>query len=76
MLYVIVFRKVRVRASKLFTTSLFSFLDSKLSQKTNVREFRFFFFSVRQRKARAKLEKYIRVRCVKTVYDVTKKNWL
>ena len=65
-----------VRASKLFMTSLFFFLDSKLSQKANVREFRFFVYSVRQSKARAKEEKYMRVRCVKTVYDVTKKNWL
>ena len=33
----------------------------------------FFFFSVRQREVRAKQEKSILVRCVKTVYDVTKK---
>ena len=67
---------MRVRASKLFMTSLFFFLDSKLSQKANVREFRFFFFSVKQREVRAKREKYMRVRCVKTIYDVTKKNGL
>ena len=42
------------------------------TQKTNVLEFHFFFFSVvRQRKVRAKQEKYMRMRCVKTVYDVT-----
>lgn len=51
MLYVIVFRKVRVKHKKyarayvktVYDVTVF-FLDSKLSQKANVREFRFLSF--------------------------------
>ena len=67
---------MRVRASKLFMTSLFFSSTANSVKRLTFENSVFFFFSVRQREVRAKREKYKRVRCVKTVYDVTKKNWL